>query len=221
MDRPTRNKAELRWPQTKAAGIGGRVFTSPRKIERVYSYFTGKTYVEGTDWKLTGKGTLIAPPGSSIKVTDDTSFIPLMERMGGYSRQTTGAFCWRLKCGIPTGTFGYDVTHDDDWKGPIPALAEKGTADAREAARQEPLKIVVYGDSISAGAGATAHVHMPPFLLPSPDLVAENREAITRRRNHGQPVSGRSGRGVGGGERGPSRGTGSSGSMHHRLRHER
>ena len=153
----------------------------PRKIERVYSYFTGTAYAEGVDWKLTEKGTLVAPHGSSIKVTSDEELHPTGKTIGRVFKTNSG----RILSSIEGWNRDRDVwvtyTHDNDWQGPIPAFAEKELPRTLAMLRaKKPLKLVVYGDSISEGAGATGRGSQPPYLLPWANLIAADLRAHYR-----------------------------------------
>jgi hypothetical protein len=148
----------------------------PQKIEKVYSFSTGKTYAEGTDWTLGSDGKLTAPAGSTLKITDDVELHP--------AAALPGTRTFKLNDGrLLTSAeelWNYDrdlwitYTHDADWAGPVPALAETELPQTLAKLRaKQPLKIVVFGDSISVGACATSRSMLPPFLLPWPNLLAQ------------------------------------------------
>jgi hypothetical protein len=147
---------------------------SPTKILSVRSATLKTTYDEGTDWKLDGNK-IVLPEGSRIPWTTEAEMYPqeagppgtTMPKVGGgYMLFREGGFFHQKQLVV---TYEHD---GQGWDGPVPkfdeSLLPKTIAKLRA---KEPLKIVLFGDSISAGANASGSVGAPPFLPNWGDLT--------------------------------------------------
>ena len=62
--------------------------------------------------------------------------------------------------------------HREKWKGEVPQSAGKDLARSIAKLHAKKLKLVIFGDSVSAGAGASGSFHAPPNQPPYTELVA-------------------------------------------------
>jgi iduronate 2-sulfatase len=157
----------------------------PAKVLSVTSATRETVFEEGRDYVLDeATATLRLPAGSRIpfKTIDElyplmTSDAPKIARQGG--DKTRGVFF--------DNAAGYhklqvEVTYEPQpgqWKGPLPHFA--GNALPRTLARlgkKEPVKLMLLGDSISAGYNASKFSQIPPGCPAYGELVAL---ALTRR----------------------------------------
>jgi hypothetical protein len=147
---------------------------SPTKILSVRSATLKTTYDEGTDWKLDGNK-IVLPEGSRIPWTTEAEMYPteggppgtsFPKVGGGYLLHGEGSFFHQKQLVV---TYEHD---GKSWDGPIPQFDASllSRTIARLKARQ-PLRIVLIGDSISAGANASGAVGAPPFLPDWGDLT--------------------------------------------------
>ena len=162
------------------AGSGGVVamtlaFT-PTKILAVKD-ITGKVlYEAGHDyvWKP-GQRTLQVPKGSRIPVATDAQLYPPKgsQKFGTCATRITdlwyveGMEYQRLQAAV---TYVHQL---DDWETPA-TLTDVGTLPklAKKLAAKQAIKLVLLGDSISAGCNASATCKAPPFMPAYGDLVA-------------------------------------------------
>ena len=157
--------------------VGARLLFAPSSILKVTSANGANVYERGRDyaWKP-GSKVLTIPQGSRIPVTTWARLHPakgalmsLGEAADGKSAllyQEPGDFFQSLAVAV-----SYD--HQEKWKGNVPGSA--GTSLARTIAKLQAkrLKLVVYGDSVSAGAGASGGFHAAPNQPPYTELVAQ------------------------------------------------
>ncbi|MGE4490317.1 MAG: SGNH/GDSL hydrolase family protein [Kiritimatiellales bacterium] len=147
----------------------------PSKIISVKNYALDKTYEEGKDYIIDGR-TLRLVDGSAIPFynysdlyhNDPKAKPQTMKTMdGGYLTFSESAFFNNKQLAVT-------YEHDEPWKGPVPQSAKKllpKTFQTLEKGR--PLKLVVFGDSISAGASASGKGMRAPGMPRWGDLVAD------------------------------------------------
>ncbi|MDG0813788.1 GDSL-type esterase/lipase family protein [Cohnella rhizosphaerae] len=151
----------------------------PTRIVSVRNAQMNKTYAEGVDWAYSdGKIRLL--PGSAIPFMTEEELYPAtvvpnesVDRRGG------GGVLLR------EGSFFHDrqivVTYEHaggGWEGPVPAL--ESAALSRTLAKLQagdPLKLLVLGDSIAAGANASGVTNAPPYLPDWATLLKRRLEA--------------------------------------------
>jgi hypothetical protein len=131
----------------------------PLSIVSVKNAGLNVTYTQGQDW-IYANGKIKIPTGSRIRYLKDTDLNPPKLPPNNY----------------PGDKYFYDnqiavsYIHNSVWKGPIPtyagAVGLPKTID--KLSRQAPLKILLYGDSISVGACSSGFIeppnHVAPFL---------------------------------------------------------
>lgn len=156
--------------------VTARLLFPPTRIPKVASANGVTTYEEGRDyvWKA-GSNVIFLPPNSRIPVITWARLHPakgapmsLGKSADGKSAllyQEPGDFFQSLEV-----AFTYD--HREKWKGEIPHSAGKDLARTEAKLRAKRLKLVIFGDSVSAGAGASGSFHAPPNQPPYTELVA-------------------------------------------------
>lgn len=150
-----------------------RLQFEPREILSVRDYGLATHYAAGRDYLLEGR-TVRLPESSAIPFLTHQELFPTDPGAkpgtkpavkGGYLAFGEGSFFNDHQSAVTYRT-------DEVWLGPTPVPA--GDLLPRtfgKLKRGEPLKLVVFGDSISRGASASGWGRRPPYLLPWPDLV--------------------------------------------------
>ena len=158
-------------------GVTAKLLFAPTRILKVTSANGVTTFEEGRDyvWKP-GSNVLTVPQNSRIPVTTWARLHPakgaamsLGEAADGRSAllfQEPGDFFQSLEVAVT-----YD--HHEKWNGNVPKSAGNDLARTTAKLRSKRLKLVVFGDSVSAGAGASGSFHAPPNQPPFTELVAE------------------------------------------------
>jgi lysophospholipase L1-like esterase len=156
--------------------VTARLLFAPTRVLKVTSANGATVYEEGRDyvWK-TGSAVLTLPPNSRIPVTTWARLHPakgapmsLGESADGRSAllyQEPGDFFQSLEVAVT-----YD--HREKWSGKVPQSARNNLAGSIAKLHAKKLKLVIFGDSVSAGAGASGSYHAPPNQPPYTELVA-------------------------------------------------
>jgi acyl-CoA thioesterase I len=181
---PFWRSGEIREPIFFVEGKGsdrprGKLLFKPTEVLSVTSATRDKQFEPGKDFEadLAG-GTISLPLGSSIPVTTRehlypmmTSTLPKIARRSG--DRTRGIF---FDEGSAYHKLQVEVTYRhelDQWRGPTPKYAgnslPRTTAKLRD---KQPVKLILCGDSISAGANASLMTKAPPGCPPFGQLTA-------------------------------------------------
>jgi lysophospholipase L1-like esterase len=180
----TREETVIFFAENKDSVPHTRLLHRPRRIERLFSYATGKDYVEGKDWSLEADGTLRALPGTTLPIGTSDGLYPSTLEEGAKSRPTTDG-----RTLVVTETWSYPLTvlanytHDDDWNGPVPAPTSALPRTRQKLAAREPVKIAFIGDSIASPGRGSATVMKPPYGPTWPELFVS-----TLRERFGGPI---------------------------------
>ncbi len=157
--------------------VTARLLFVPIRILKVTSANGETAFEEGRDyiWKP-GSNILTLPPDSRIPVTTWERLHPargapmsLGESADGKSAllfEEPGDFFQSLEVAVT-----YD--HRAKWSGETPQSSRKNLARTIAKLKAKKLKLVVFGDSVSAGAGASGSFHAPPNQPPYTELAAE------------------------------------------------
>lgn len=163
----------------------GNLAFQPSKILGVQDYAFGRTYTEGKDYTVDGR-TIRLLPGSAIPFFNDGDLYhnnpdakpKVMKTPEGYLTTGDPAFFNDKQLVV---TYEHKA---DPWTGPVPVSAEQNLpATFSRLKAGKPLKLLVFGDSISVGASASGKSSMPPFLPRWSDLVADELHRV-----YGSPV---------------------------------
>jgi lysophospholipase L1-like esterase len=150
----------------------------PSTVIRVQNYALDTTYVEGKDYTVDGR---------TIRLTENSS-IPFLKYSNLYHNNDKAepAVMKTVDGGYLTfgeGPFFNDhqlaVTyeHDEPWSGPVPQPAKKQLPKTFQTLEKgRPLKLAVFGDSISVGASASGKSVRAPYMPRWGDLVADELE---------------------------------------------
>ena len=143
------------------------------RIEEVRSSDLSVLYKEGVDYAvLDGKFAVL--PGGSIPVTAHNEFF--MEEKpadGGAFRCTLGGFIFfGEKSAMHTRQISITYTHRELWDGYVPESKARLLPRTHTLLEeQKPLRVLVYGDSISTGVNSTGRIEVPPFAEDWPHMV--------------------------------------------------
>ncbi len=144
----------------------------PKRILRVSDSGLKTTYKKGKDWKYED-GKLILLPGSAAVSMTDRELAPDSGRFqgihGGYILHHEGSFFHEKQLAV---TYRHKK---GQWNGPLPRYAGdvlSGTLDKLR--KKKDLHILLFGDSIAAGANASAQSDVAPYL-PSWGVLFVNR----------------------------------------------
>jgi hypothetical protein len=146
----------------------------PSRIISVKNYTLDKTYQEGTDFAIEGR-TIRLLPGSSIPFfrydelyhNDPNAKPNVMPTLdGGYLTFSEGAFFEAKQLAVT-------YEHLEPWAGPVPQSVESLLPKTFEKLKTgQPLRLVVFGDSISFGNNASRVMNRAPFMPRWGDLLA-------------------------------------------------
>lgn len=136
----------------------------PLEILSVTNSMKTETYTEGEDWVLEN-GSLVLTENSRIFSFTEEELYPAAGEEGksfpkpdGYILFSEGAFFIEKQIAV---TYRCEK---GGWKGVVPALADsKLPGTFRKLRNGEKLSLVLFGDSISAKANATAELNIPPY----------------------------------------------------------
>jgi len=129
-------------------------------------------FAEGKDYRL-DNGALVIPADSAMPHLTLEEYYPkefvegsAFYRVGGGNLIFhEGSFFHMHQCVVT-------YTHQDAWVGPVPQKQElpglKGKLE-----KGEPVKLLVYGDSISTGANSSGFVNAQPFAARWDEMVAD------------------------------------------------
>lgn len=145
----------------------------PDRVLRVMDYGLQKTYEEGRDYVIEGR---------TLRLTPDST-IPFLKMEDLYfeGTNTPHKLLQRLDGGslvLDSNLFNdhqlcvtYD--HSDPWSGPMPQEASDQLPRTLAKLKQgEPVKVVLFGDSISVGGESSAKNHRAPFMPVWSDLAS-------------------------------------------------
>ena len=151
----------------------GRLLFAPVGSPVVRNYALDKTYVAGVDYLI--KGNAVVLTGSSaIPFFSEKQLYPESAEAGVPTKETWNGGYLAFSEGPFFNDRQITVTyqHRDDWNGPIPAAGTGRLPRTKETLRKgSPLKVVLFGDSISVGASASGRAGKPPFVPGWGDLL--------------------------------------------------
>lgn len=150
----------------------------PETIISVRSARLDREYEENVDWVLENGKLKLTPHSRIPYLTNDLlyypSYIPglTMPKNGG------GGVIYREGSYFHDRQIVVTYTHAANlWTGPTPELANtKLTCTLSKLRNGEPLRLVLYGDSISVGANASGYTDVPPHLPIWGQMVANELE---------------------------------------------
>ncbi|MCQ6562324.1 SGNH/GDSL hydrolase family protein [Paenibacillus mendelii] len=151
---------------------------TPDTILSVKSARLDTEYVEGVDWELSG-GKIKLLAGSSIPYLTSEEMYPASPPPNEQIPKVGGGYVL-----FHEGTYFHDrqivvtYTHAADaWQGPVPAYAgESLPHTTSKLANGQPLKVVLYGDSISVGYNSSGLYNAPPYLPTWGELLVRQLE---------------------------------------------
>lgn len=148
------------------------------KILEVRSADLKTVYKEGTDYVLE-EGKLVIPKGSSIETIPYTDYYPTAqstcEKIDGIESDTY--VLWG-KC-LQDWQIAVTYVHTDDWEANVPpAQGNTLTKTLKKLENKEPLKILIYGDSISEGCESTSQLEREPYTPGWYDMLADKLKEI-------------------------------------------
>ena len=150
----------------------------PSKVISVKDYALDKTYVEGKDYvfdgrtiRLTAKSSIPFYNYSDLYHNNPDAKPRTMKTVdGGYLTFSESSFFNDKQLAIT-------YEHDEPWDGPVPKSAKKLLPKTFQTLEKgQPLKLVVFGDSISVGSSASGKCVRAPWMPRWGDLVAAELE---------------------------------------------
>ncbi len=153
----------------------GNLAFIPSKIISVKNYALDKTYEEGKDYTVDGRTIRLTKGGSipffnyeELYHNNPQAKPRVMETVdGGYLTFSESALFNDKQLAVT-------YEHSEPWNGPVPQSAKKILPKSFQTLEKgEPLKLVVFGDSISVGASASGKSARAPWMPRWADLVAD------------------------------------------------
>jgi lysophospholipase L1-like esterase len=163
-------------PGTKLATT--QLLFIPTQIVSITSGDGLQTFEEGRDYTWnSSSNTLTLTPNSRIPFKTSAELHPPKGSPGSYGETVDGqSSLFFVEGGVAFQSLQVNVTYDhkENWTGYVPPSASTDlTRTIARLKNKEPLKIVVLGDSISAGFCASGTFGGTPYQPPYPGLVAE------------------------------------------------
>lgn len=153
----------------------------PEKIISIKNLRLDVEYQEVTDW-IYKNGKITLPMNSYVPYLTYKELYPAdpvpdgtMERIGGgYVLFREGHYFHDMQLAVT-----YKKSSTPYWKGPIPKYEELSMINTKNKLKNSmPLKILLYGDSISVGLNASGCTGVPPFLPGWGQLVADKLNQV-------------------------------------------
>ena len=150
------------------------------RIVSVRSYTLDTRYEEGKDYELTADGRLFIPEGSAIPMRDWLYLHPDANpddkpwEVFYPHRKVTGDEPDRYEFWDESSLLSLQllaVTYEHEKDGSIPRPAAVGTM--AKLAGEGTLRMVIVGDSLTAGAHASERFNIPPFAPAFPQMTAD------------------------------------------------
>lgn len=159
-----------------------RLLFDPAKVEVVFSPQTGEIYQEGRDYRILPQGIEVRKEGK-IKITQpdelfgDGEGLQMFPLNDGRRQVYTEGHWWFERQVAVTYDAKTPTLGDFPVSGKLPRTIAKLRA-------KEPVEVVIFGDSISVGAGATGLFAIPPYQHAWDELFSQ---ALVRQ--YGAPVT--------------------------------
>jgi acyl-CoA thioesterase-1 len=159
-----------------------RLLFTPTRIISLTSGNGSVTFDEGRDyvWKR-GSNLLTLTPNSRIPFKTWEQLHPpkgAPMSLGESTNHQTSLFFDTDGSVLQTLQVAATYDHAKKWNGYVPKSARKQLPRTMAKLRaRQPLKLVVFGDSISVGIGASGTFHAPPYQPPYTGLVVEGLRA--------------------------------------------
>lgn len=148
-------------------------------IESVWNAELTTAYLPGRDYQVVD-GKLVIPAGSTIPVLnyDELYLSELLDANGfeatkdGYIFYSEGDFFHKAQLAIT-------YTHTAAWEGTVPAAQGRQLPKTLEKLKHgSALRIVYYGDSITAGCNSSAVIHAEPYAPRWSDMVTQGLQQM-------------------------------------------
>jgi lysophospholipase L1-like esterase len=153
----------------------------PSKIISVKNYALDRAFTEGKDFTFEGRALRLTPGSAIPSLNHSDLYHDNPEAKPGAMRTVDGGYLTFSETAFFNDKqLAVTYEHGEPWNGPVPQSAARQlpkTFAKLEAG--EPLKLVVFGDSISAGASASGAVGRAPWMPRWADLVADELERRT------------------------------------------
>ncbi len=150
----------------------------PSKILSVQNYARNRTYIQGRDFVLDGRNLRLTadsaipfhPYKDLYHQNPDAKPRTMQTLDGGYLTFSSGGFLVDQQLVV-------SYEHTTAWNGPVPGPAKAWLPRSFQLLESgQPLKLVVFGDSISFGGDASAQKGYAPWLPRWSDLLVEGLE---------------------------------------------
>jgi acyl-CoA thioesterase-1 len=153
----------------------GTLLLRPSKVRAIRNSRTGEIYEEGRDYHIdAARRRLVLTETSRIPKLNESDLFKKANAPNSLGPKVGDPQTWLLwsEYGFADKQVDVDYDTDESWDGytPKPSAALSRTVAKLKAA--QPLRIVISGDSISAGGNASASHHDAPYQPAYPALLA-------------------------------------------------
>lgn len=149
------------------------------QIESVWNAELTQAYLPGRDYTVEN-GLLVIPEGSAIPVLDDSDlYLSELLNANGFEATKSGYIYFSEGDFFHKAQIAVTYTHTAAWEGPVPAA--QGAQLPRTLAKLqggEPLTIVYYGDSVTAGCNSSAVINAKPYAPRWTDMVTRRLDVL-------------------------------------------
>lgn len=150
------------------------------KILSVKNTALNKEYKEGVDWTYEKEFLRLLPSSSAPSMTLDQLY-PKEKKEGWTFPKVGGGFVrWREGHYFHDRQLCVTYTHEKNlWEGPVPKYADETLPHTLRILKAgETVKIVLYGDSITAGGNASGFSKVSPNMPPFGELFVEHLRTV-------------------------------------------
>jgi lysophospholipase L1-like esterase len=150
------------------------------KILSVKNAALDKTYKEGVDWVFANDTLSLLPGSSAPSLTVEQMYPPKKKRGWTFPKRGGGFVRWREGHYFHDRQLAVTYTHKKGlWKGPVPKYAGSKLPNTLGKLKDgKPVKIVLYGDSITQGGNASGSTGASPRMPPFGELFVEYLRSV-------------------------------------------
>ena len=149
----------------------------PEQMISVTNSYLDMEYREGIDWVYEGGRLKLTRQSRAAYMTSEELYVPAPVEGATYPLAGGGYSLWNRgnRHQLIDKQLAVTYRHAGNWEGPIPASFERQLLKVkRKLEGGEPVKLVLYGDSIAEGAESSARHRIPPYMPTWGELLVQH-----------------------------------------------